>query len=77
MFPVPKYCLGPLKIWPFFCSPEINALFPMFIKPLGRPHMYLTDKPGPSAQQSTIHIVWSQGNKIEQKLNLWIQGPFK
>ena len=40
MFPVPQYCLCspvPLKIWPLFlCSPEINALVPLFPKTPGR-----------------------------------------
>ena len=40
MLPVPQYCLCSivlLKIWPLFpCSPEINALFPLFTKTCGR-----------------------------------------
>ena len=39
--------------------------------------MNLTDRPGTLAQQSIIHIVWLKNNQIEQKLILWIRGPFK
>ena len=69
---IPNIVFVALKIWPLFlCSPEINALYPCSPKPLRRPHTHLTDRLGPWAQQSIIHIEWLQSSQIEKS---WIYG---